>query len=687
MSFKAMRPPAAFVQTLLLGLTGLLTACGGSDGDDPVAVPPVAATVTAAPDTATLAWRTSAVVDVLANDIASRGALVLSAVGAPGHGTAAIDNGRLRYTPADGWFGSDSVTYTVQAVEGGATATATLTLTVQARLTLSGLITDAPVAGAAVVVQVGDTAVPVVADTQGRYTAEVVGSDPAALVQVTGTSPDGRVKLVSAVGTLAQVAAFTTAGSSAVGSDRLSALDATHWSTAAAALMARANGGTLPTTAAALTEAAAAVDPQQQLNLAAAVRLVADGGAALPAGSADTLALVLDEAATEAFIASQTAFSNTRSELLADAPQVAGFVPEVTQPTVLVFSTGNPVTSGGASVRLQPDGRATVYLGATAASARWQWQAGTLSVTFDQPVVQQSFPLWTDPVTGAQVQLEAAYRTLAFTARQISGNWTSGNVELNYDVTYTYTAGPPAGQAVDGFVDPPGGYLVGVRDLAAAAGLTPAELVAGTRIAGLPVGGSGPSSTPSREDIVRLAADGSARLELSARDARWSLEAGWLVLTIDGVSTRYTRLSRDANTGIEVWAGVGRFDGIDDHPVEFVAGVVNPGLAFTTANAARRWRSEGFFVVQPDVPTTPLSLFAGGTASGSPIVTRWRIGEGGVLAMVRVRNGVEYARNWIPISRVGPHWVVLEQVDFSFAEGGAVEWRVNWYRDLGTADL
>ncbi len=47
----------------------------------------------------------------------------------PSHGTAAVNNGKMVYTPNAGFTGTDSFTYIVSDGKGG-TATATVTLTV-----------------------------------------------------------------------------------------------------------------------------------------------------------------------------------------------------------------------------------------------------------------------------------------------------------------------------------------------------------------------------------------------------------------------------------------------------------------------------------------------------------------------------------------------------------------------------
>ena len=84
----------------------------------------------AAADTATTAEDVSTLVNVLANDTdIDGGALVISAVDTPSHGTTAIESGQVRYTPALDYFGPDSFSYTVSDGAGGS-ATASVSMTV-----------------------------------------------------------------------------------------------------------------------------------------------------------------------------------------------------------------------------------------------------------------------------------------------------------------------------------------------------------------------------------------------------------------------------------------------------------------------------------------------------------------------------------------------------------------------------
>ncbi|MBN8480164.1 MAG: tandem-95 repeat protein [Xanthomonadales bacterium] len=120
--------------------------------------PPVAAN-----DVLTVAMNAAAtLVAVLGNDSdPDNDALTITAVSTPAHGTAVIGTGGILYTPAAGYVGSDSFTYTISDGRGG-TATATVAVTVQS----SGAANHAPVAvdDAATVLKGYDAAIEVLAN-------------------------------------------------------------------------------------------------------------------------------------------------------------------------------------------------------------------------------------------------------------------------------------------------------------------------------------------------------------------------------------------------------------------------------------------------------------------------------------------------------------------------------------------
>jgi hypothetical protein len=95
----------------------------------------VTVTVTAPPpsavnDTAATTTDSSATIAVLDNDNAhGGGALVITGVGTPSHGTARIDGDDIVYTPAAGYVGIDQFPYSIKTAFGTATAEVTVTIT------------------------------------------------------------------------------------------------------------------------------------------------------------------------------------------------------------------------------------------------------------------------------------------------------------------------------------------------------------------------------------------------------------------------------------------------------------------------------------------------------------------------------------------------------------------------------
>lgn len=88
---------------------------------------------TAADDSATTTSGKAVSVGVTANDHANGGgALSVSKVATPGHGTALVDANAVRYTPTDDFVGTDTFDYTIKT--GCGTATATVSVDVTGRL-------------------------------------------------------------------------------------------------------------------------------------------------------------------------------------------------------------------------------------------------------------------------------------------------------------------------------------------------------------------------------------------------------------------------------------------------------------------------------------------------------------------------------------------------------------------------
>ena len=82
-------------------------------------------------DSATTEYETAVTIDVLKNDTDADGdALTIKSTTNPSHGTAKIENGKVKYTPNDGFSGDDSFNYTISDGNGGE-ASAKVNVTVE----------------------------------------------------------------------------------------------------------------------------------------------------------------------------------------------------------------------------------------------------------------------------------------------------------------------------------------------------------------------------------------------------------------------------------------------------------------------------------------------------------------------------------------------------------------------------
>ena len=119
------RYPKYFGCGVVNAAKALITDPPPTDGGPPTNHPPVAVD-----DSATTELNTPVTIDVLANDTDADGdTLSISGVTTPAHGTAVVDNGKVDYTPADSYSGSDTFDYTVSDGNGG-TDTGTVNVTV-----------------------------------------------------------------------------------------------------------------------------------------------------------------------------------------------------------------------------------------------------------------------------------------------------------------------------------------------------------------------------------------------------------------------------------------------------------------------------------------------------------------------------------------------------------------------------
>ena len=169
-----------------------VTGQGGLSGTGSVTVTVTAAAApTAAADTVSLLSGGSALVDVLANDTGV--GLSLTSVTAPGNGTAAVQDGKVLYTPQAGYVGADAFSYTATDINGQ-TATASVAATVTAQV-----VAPAPAADTATAVEGATVPIDVLANDAGTglsltaVSAPLHGTAAVQNGQVIYTAPHGYV--------------------------------------------------------------------------------------------------------------------------------------------------------------------------------------------------------------------------------------------------------------------------------------------------------------------------------------------------------------------------------------------------------------------------------------------------------------------------------------------------------------
>ncbi len=366
-------------------LAALLCGCNGGDDPAPDAV------AQAQPDTLTVAWNTATSLAVTANDTAQNGSVAITVETPPQHGTAEVLGTAIRYVPATGYFGTDTLRYTLRV--GDRSSSAAVALSVTAEFALEGTVRDAPLAGASVVATVGGTAQPAVtAGTDGGYRIVVRTADPAAFVSVQATGAGAQASVVLA--TLLGDARDAAVAAGAAGA----ATDVTHLSTAQAVLTEQALGHA-PNSSADITAAQGKVSATQLVELATAVKLVADNGVALPAGSADTLALLRSPSALAAFMQAQATqdaqrLTDARSAVQGDAAlAVKPALPAAGGATTLLLVQGE---GGGAPAALRltlhADGSGLAETDSGERDSHWVLTGNDLVVTYDTPFVTRVWP-------------------------------------------------------------------------------------------------------------------------------------------------------------------------------------------------------------------------------------------------------------------------------------------------------
>jgi hypothetical protein len=213
-------------------------------------------------------------------------------------------------------------------------------------VTLAGVVRDDPIPFATVTVTVGGNTFTTVADENGNFVIQIAGIDLSSLVLIesTGENPTDENKTVdmaSVAGTLAKLVEDADGDGIVDGTENPN-INNTPYTTALFVLLGEANGGETPDTLEELQDAERSVEATEILELAAVIKLVVDGGFALPNDPstgepyetiisflADAEVDVDGDTPVENFIAANdTAIQTAVEEILADNDIVPAFTTE-----------------------------------------------------------------------------------------------------------------------------------------------------------------------------------------------------------------------------------------------------------------------------------------------------------------------------------------------------------------------
>lgn len=312
---------------------------------------------------------------------------------------------------------SEVLTFELSVTDNaGGTGTDTVGVTVAPVVALSGRVYDGPIANAGLTITVGDRSYTATADADGNYMVNIGAVDPDAFVTISavGAEAQENAELLSIAGSFGALRA--AAGDDGVLEDGESgSVNVTNLSTAKAVLMIKANGGNDIADAETLANSETLVNGDDLLYLATVIKLVIDGGYALPEGVSSTLDLVRDSEKTETFVsaveaADATAFETTFESIITDSTLVAGYS-STNMPTELfsVYIGGMEDRSAtyrrknrGNAWTFQSNGSGT-YSNAEHASTPFSWtlNEGKIASTFDTPLFSQGYCTHPDITDGS----------------------------------------------------------------------------------------------------------------------------------------------------------------------------------------------------------------------------------------------------------------------------------------------
>jgi hypothetical protein len=658
--------PTTSLILLALAAAGVLTACGGGSGGSPQSP----ATITVTADNGTVAWNAPVSFDVLGNDAASRGALTLTAVTGALHGTATVANGKVSYTPDAGFYGTETLSYTASAVEGGATAKGDLRLAVEAVLTLNGIASDNPLPNAAVSAAVGAKNFTATADASGNFSVVVSSTAPLDFVTLTavGSGVQEKVKLVSLVGDIDGLA--KAAGPQGqVSMTAVPKLAVSHYSTAFTALAIKARNGTPPGTALQLRDVALQFSLDDLLQRATAIRLVADNGVPLPAGISDTFALAQNQAAVDAVhIAARTPVPGLPAATRASVENEIDAGSAFTLGGLAERTVAYPGRNFSVTYRADGTGRLSGSMGEN--NITWVAEGATVRLSYEKPV-EWLYPPHAIKVNGAWSQYTIREHASGMIIRLVLGESAAKWAESG---TVTWVDGPDAGKPVVVNVTTANSpkYITTVMYLDRRLPIDAAMTAPGSRLFGLPylkkpVFGTIEDSGFQRvempgtaTDVLEFTSATDARFVINEEAVTWKVLDNWLYLTYaNGNVWRLGLATQSDTTTKQLW--LAEFDALKIK--KGFPGYTTPAssMRFTPELAMRQWNysfGSGLIGKPQADGTAPSDEYSGSDST-------WEITAAGDLIIKHSQGGeLQHMSRYIPIKMVGEQlWFLAHNVD------------------------
>ncbi|MCL1068422.1 Ig-like domain-containing protein [Shewanella olleyana] len=285
--------------TLTFIAAALLVGCGGSDStsETPKPTPTPIPSPTAISDIGIAQNNLAVTLDVLANDTDNSGnGLTITSASELDFGSVEIVDNKLVYTPEEDTTGVASFTY--ELTDGTNTATGDVSVTVNHTMTISGQVTDNPIANAEVTVSLGGESHMATADVEGNYSLPLTINNLDEMIKITAMgsaeNEQQNVELISIVG---QTGALLKQldDQRIIGTEQTKALNATHLSTAAYLIAMNRNGKTKFTSSEEFKAVLESAPAEQILETAGFIKLLVDNSAFdIPEGET-TVSLLSDE--------------------------------------------------------------------------------------------------------------------------------------------------------------------------------------------------------------------------------------------------------------------------------------------------------------------------------------------------------------------------------------------------------